>query len=145
MQDTRELDEDQIQDLIREAKENDFEVEGATAVSEVTEDWSGPVKAGFAPNVKSDGPAQFHKPAAVSVDIDAAFGKEAPIERRTAQARVDSLSSKMWEEAIKNPELMEQLCRRIQGEAWKSGRTVSYDEVRAAAAELLRRAERQAS
>lgn len=142
--DIREMDEGQIQDLIREAQENDYEVRGHTAASEVQGDWDGPIRSGFEKNIEADGPARWVAPAPVKVDVESAFGAEQAPTKRTPDERLDSLSSKMWAEAIKSPALMEQLCRRIQGEAWKAGRTVSYDEVRAAAATLLQRAERSA-
>ena len=63
-----------------------------------------------------------------------------PIEKRTTQQRIESLANRLaavpeWEQQY--------ILREIQGEYWKAGNAVAYEDLRAVAAALLNKTERK--
>jgi hypothetical protein len=139
MPNIRDMDEADKQRLIKEAQEDNRTFRGYSASSIAGADWE-TVQGGIEPNKGGSGETRWHEPDKIIGQFDAIPD---PV-KRTPQQRVDSFSSRLWNEAVKNPALMEHLVKRVQGEFWKQGRTVTYEQCRAAAAELLLRAEKEA-
>lgn len=138
-----EMSEKEIQALLKYAQANDYRVRGHTAATASSSDWS-ELQAGFVPNYRPRSRRRgFVMPGAVKLDPVKAFGQEQALAKRTPQERLDSMASRLWRQAQTTPELYDKLMRDIQGELWRQGKMVTYEEVRQVAAQFLVKAEKE--
>ena len=126
------LTDEDIKRLLAEAKSDNRVYEG---YSPATVEKDGKVLTGFEPNIK--GKRGWAKPGPVTAEVD--WGLD-PLKKRSERERVESLSKRLWEAAVQDPAQMETLLKRVQAEFWKSGRTVSYSDIKQVAKELMARA-----
>ena len=63
------------------------------------------------------------------------------IKKRTPAERAESLANRLWQ-SVKdhNPVETEMILKMIHQDAWKAGKPISYDDVKAVAVELMRKA-----
>lgn len=76
----------------------------------------------------------------IEVEVDKSFMHQAPIKKRTNDERAESLARKFWATCRDDPSLAPLVLKELQAEEWRQGRAVSYDDMRAAAVELLKKA-----
>lgn len=98
-------------------------------------------RAGFTPWQKTTtrgtiGESEFRRDVARSLEIS----KPRPVVKRSDRERVEALARRFWSTVKDNPNVAPALLREIQAEYWKAGDTVSYEDMRLAAIELLKKA-----
>ena len=88
-----------------------------------------------------DRPQDFLSPRAYSADVK---WDVPPIQKRTAQQRLDSLANSFMEDCQKAgriPGVDDETTRELVGESWRAGQPFSAEDVVAAARTLLQQAE----
>lgn len=63
-----------------------------------------------------------------------------PIVKRSDRERVESLAKRFWDTIKDNPSMAPLILKELQQEYWKAGQPVSYEDMRIAAVELLKKA-----
>ncbi|HSE44953.1 MAG TPA: hypothetical protein VLA89_06455 [Gemmatimonadales bacterium] len=63
-----------------------------------------------------------------------------PIVKRSDRDRVHSLAKRFWDTVKDNPNMAPLVLQELQQEYWKKGQPVSYEDMRLAAVELLKKA-----
>lgn len=77
--------------------------------------------------------------------VNARFAEKTPIQKRTERERVESLATRFWKQIQADPNMAPIILKEMHEEYWKAGRPVSYDDMKAAAIQLLRKAAEEAA
>lgn len=68
-----------------------------------------------------------------------------PVVKRADRERVESLARRFWETVRDDPRMAPLVLQQIQAEYWKAGETISYEQCKEAAIELLKKAAAKAA
>lgn len=68
-----------------------------------------------------------------------------PIKKRSDRERVESLARRFWDVVKDNPNMAPLVLKELHAEYWKHGQPVSYEDMRLAAIELLKKAAEDAA
>lgn len=71
--------------------------------------------------------------------------QNAPIRKRSERERVESLARRFWETIRDNPKMAPLVLQDIETEYWKAGQPVTYEQIKDAAIELLKKAAEDAA
>lgn len=66
--------------------------------------------------------------------------KNDPIKKRSDRERAESLARRFWETVRDNPKMAPLVLQELHSEYWKAGQPVSYEDMKTAAIELLKKA-----
>jgi hypothetical protein len=83
------------------------------------------------------------KPRGIRSDATPEDWGVAPVKRRSADQRVESLTRRMWEQIQADPKMAAAILKTYQEDLWRAGTPISYDDLKKIAIELLTEAERQ--
>ena len=128
------------EELLAEAEkdENKIPIKGFSPSAQLK---GGKIAVGLERNLAGD-EAKWAKPASVTVEVPD-FIPEKP-KKRTPREQTEALGARLWDSAMKNPQEMELLLKRVQGLLWEQGKPCSYEDVKRLAGELLAVAEKAA-
>jgi len=71
---------------------------------------------------------------------NAAFKTPSKIVKRSDRQRVESLAKRFWDQVQLNPAMAPMILKEMQTEYWKAGQPVSFEDMKLAAIELLKKA-----
>lgn len=63
-----------------------------------------------------------------------------PLKKRSDRERAESLARRFWETVRDNPKMAPLVLQELHSEYWKAGQPVSYEDMKNAAIELLKKA-----
>lgn len=88
-------------------------------------------------------------PTGQNILVERSYGgtilKNDPIKKRSDRERAESLARRFWETVRDNPKMAPLVLQELHSEYWKAGQPVTYEEMKQAAIELLKKAAAEAA